>query len=163
MNSERTGAGGGGEGRSPFPDKNLVSQLRVKGGEEIGGREKKGGESETAFLTGNGERFSSSPLLHMPRTEGFASRRTYVRYMATSRPAIAMDRALRREAAADPGLTWDPEAHRYRRASKAAPAPSPPKGEPAAGEGGGSKVFDPSLSRPAGAHGKIANTQNGSR
>lgn len=55
------------------------------------------------------------------------TRQAHLRYMATSRPAISMSRALRQAAARDPGLEWDPQSHRYRRRRDKAPAPLPPK------------------------------------
>ena len=43
-----------------------------------------------------------------------SSYRAALRYMATSRPALSLDKETRRAAAADPGLEWDPDTHRYR-------------------------------------------------
>lgn len=61
--------------------------------------------------------------------EVWPSRTAYIRYMATSRPAISMRVELRREAAADPGLEYDAQHYRYR--LKRSSPPHPP--EPAAG------------------------------
>jgi hypothetical protein len=80
----------------------------------------------------------------MPSTV-WPSRRAYVRYMATSRPAVSMTKELRREAARDPGLEWVPEAHRYRLLRRS-------DGE------GGEKVSEPSRKGPAAATGINANT-----
>lgn len=49
--------------------------------------------------------------------------RDHLRYLATSRPALSLDRADRQAAACDPGLVWDAAAYRYRFASKATPHP----------------------------------------
>lgn len=52
----------------------------------------------------------------------------HLRYLATSRPAIQLERAQRQAAAADPGLEWDATQYRYRLKAKASPHPSLPAG-----------------------------------
>ena len=76
------------------------------------------------------------------------TRQAHVRYMATTRPAISMSKALRQAAARDPGLEWDAQAHRYRLRRRTTPSPTLANGDSGEG-GGGQKVKEATASRPA--------------
>lgn len=91
------------------------------------------GEGGREYLIGEGEEMGGLPVPrpffagHLPfglmPYEVWPSRKAYIRYMATSRPAISMRVELRREAAADPGLEWDAQHYRYRIKRNCAPHP----------------------------------------
>jgi hypothetical protein len=112
------------------------------------------GESETASSPVPRPFFLTQKQFERREAEAYAalaprgkptSARAHLRYMATSRPAIQLDREMRCAAAADPALVWDPQTFRYRRVRKAPSAPSPPPlqhGGGAAGGGGGAESSD---------------------
>lgn len=94
-----------------------VSDPLFQSDRELNREERRGGSKGFNSLSGyselsrrgNGEIYS---LFGMPAV--VTSRRAHLRYMATSRPAISLDRVTRQAAAADPGLEWDADAYRYR-------------------------------------------------
>lgn len=117
--------------RSPSPLERTVSSPRnpIKS-EGSRGNEGKGlilkRADEDAHSRGGGE------CLPLERPEPTWRYMPYVevtkagmRYFLTSRPALALSPALRRQAAADPALEWDPATYSYRR--KRRPTPAPPE------------------------------------
>lgn len=155
---DRTLTGPSGRGRGTGKPSVSIPQTENRREEElVGGRHETGVPSVPRPLAFGGDPTRQWSKRGMPFV--VIEDRAHLHHMATSRAAIALPVELRRAAAADLGLEWNPATHRYRTCSPATPAP-PEASRGVSRREGASKVGEATPSVPAAASDSISMTKD---